>query len=180
MQLPCPQSSVPGSQFMVHIMPVQSGFWSEGTHSLAWQQFAATQSASLTHSSPISLSPLKSFPNQPLIQALILCQMLCVLSMALSLTSCVISLLSFMHLKSEPRGPRTGSEVISPPDSRQTSSGVFTQHLSHKLVVPPGHTHLKSSQLPPLFSQFSCWTQGGSTALIVGTNIKQISTSSLF
>jgi len=48
--LPCPQSNVPGSQFIVHIVPLQSGAWSVGMQESAWQHVAFMQSESSEHS----------------------------------------------------------------------------------------------------------------------------------
>jgi len=43
-----PQSIVPGTHIIVHMIPRHSGFLALGTHRLAWQQTAGTQSSSLT------------------------------------------------------------------------------------------------------------------------------------
>tara|TARA_Y100000310_G_scaffold10678_1_gene11341 strand:- start:3048 stop:3299 length:252 start_codon:yes stop_codon:yes gene_type:complete len=49
-QFPCPQSKVPGSQFIVHIIPEQSGACSAGIQESAWQHESGTQSEFSEHS----------------------------------------------------------------------------------------------------------------------------------
>lgn len=58
-QLP-PQSSVPGRQSMVHMIPSHVGRRAAGTHAVAWQQPAGTQSLSVAHSAPSGSAALAS------------------------------------------------------------------------------------------------------------------------